>query len=67
MHLDPPSVMQSNMFKLSSKFYTECKKAVLGPFSLFVFHVSDLSSLFLATLWSLAGKGLTSCLCCLDT
>ena len=51
----------SNMFKPSSNFLTDGKrsKAVLfcGSFLLFVFRVI-LSALFLAVLWSPAGKGL---------
>ena len=58
------------MFKYSSEFFTDRSKAVLLLWILFCYLCFTvvfiiLSCLFLAALWSPAGKGLTSWLSCL--
>ena len=59
----------SNMFKPSSNFFTDCSMAVLLLWIVFVICALCLSillsCLFLAALWSPAGKGLTSSLSCM--
>ena len=57
-------LVPSNMFKPLSKFLTDRSKAVLLLWIMFVICVACLSvilsRLFLATMWSPVGKGLTS-------
>ena len=62
-------VVPSNKFNPSSNFLADRSKVVLLLWILFVIRASCLSvilsCLFLASLWSPAGKGLTSWLSCM--